>query len=64
MPAGDVFHRHTGRGGKFLADQVVDHIAPAAAPDANDQLVLSRRRYRREEESQGGDDHANPFHAL
>ena len=60
--AGDVFDRHAGRGGELLADEVVDHIAPAAAPDADDELVLRHGLHRRQEQSQRSDDHANPFH--
>src|SRR5262249_41121321 len=65
--AGDVLDRNARRGGKFLADEVVDHVPPATPPHADDELVLSARLRRRQEcrqdESQRSECHADPFHA-
>jgi hypothetical protein len=47
--ARDVLDRHARGGGKFLADEIVDHVTPAAAPHADDELVLSASLRRRQE---------------
>jgi hypothetical protein len=44
--AGDVLDRNAGLGGELLGDDIGDHVAPAAAPDADDKLVLRRGRHR------------------
>src|SRR5215475_1413129 len=62
--AGDVFNRRAGVGGKLLGDNIGDHIAPAAAPYADDQLVLSRGLYRRQQQTQGAECRAKPLHAA
>src|SRR5262249_29642188 len=41
-----------------------DHIAPAAAPYADDQLVLSRGLYRRQQQAQRAECRVKPFHAA
>ncbi len=46
--AGDVFDRNAGLGGELLADNVGDHVAPASAPNAHDELVLGVCLDRRE----------------
>ena len=38
--AGDELDRHAGLGREFLGDRFRDKIAPAAAPDADDEFVL------------------------
>jgi hypothetical protein len=47
--ARDVLHQHARGGGKFLADEIVDHVAPAAAPHADDELILGGSLYRGQE---------------
>src|SRR5262249_15995343 len=65
--ARDVLDRHARRGGKFLADEIVDHVTPAAAPHADDELVLSAslrpRQECRQDDGQPSGCHADPFHA-
>jgi hypothetical protein len=50
--AGDELDRDARFGGKPLADDLGDHVAPAAAPYADDELVLGRGRYRGQDQCQ------------
>ena len=43
--AGDEIDRHAGFLGEFLGDGFGDEVAPAAAPDADDEFVLRLRGY-------------------
>src|SRR4029453_2754966 len=62
--AGDVLNGRAGLGGELLADNIGDHVAPAAAPYADDQLVLSRGLYRRQQQTQRAECRAKPLHAA
>src|SRR4051812_7913053 len=61
--ARDVLDRHPGLGSEPLADDVGGHVAPAATPYADDELVLSRGRDRRQQQSQRAECHGKPLHA-
>src|SRR4051812_38640710 len=61
--AGDVLDRHPGLGSEPLADDVGGHVAPAATPYADDELVLGRGRDRRQQQSQRAERHGKPLHA-
>ena len=44
--AGDEFDRHAGFRGEFFGHRIGNKIAPAAAPDADDKLLLRVRGHR------------------
>jgi len=56
---GDELDRHAGLLGEFLGNRIGDQVAPAAAPDADDELVL---RLGRDDEGKGKQREQETFH--